>query len=148
VTDTAELLLGIIAASVAVIAIVQVGVIVAGLRVARRVDQIATELETGIKPLIANLTSLSADATRAANLAAAQVERFDRLFADVVSKIEQAMAAAQMFAARPVREGMAIVAGIRAALSAVKGLREAASRRRSAARRGPFEEEEESLFIG
>lgn len=146
-TDTAELLLGIIAASVAVIAIVQVGAIVAGLRVARRVDQIATELETGIKPLLANLTTLSADAARAANLAAAQVERFDRLFADVVSKTEQVMAAAQMFAARPVREGMAIVAGIRAALSALKGLRDA-SRRRSAARRGPFEEEEESLFIG
>jgi hypothetical protein len=42
---------------------------------------------------------------------------------------------------------MAIVAGIRAALSAFQALREA-SRRRTAARSVTIEEEEESLFIG
>jgi hypothetical protein len=42
---------------------------------------------------------------------------------------------------------MAIVAGIRAAMSALQGMREA-SRRRTATRSTTFEEEEESLFIG
>ena len=42
---------------------------------------------------------------------------------------------------------MAIVAGVKAAVSAFKGIREA-TRRRSAARAVTFEEEEESLFIG
>ena len=42
---------------------------------------------------------------------------------------------------------MAIVAGIRAALSAFQGLRET-SRRRGAVRSAAVEEEEESLFIG
>jgi type IV secretory pathway VirB2 component (pilin) len=147
VTDTAEVLLAVIAVSVLLMALVQVGLIVAGLRVARRVDRIATEIETGVKPLIANLTTISADAARAAALAAAQVERFDRLFADMTAKVEHTLAAAQHFVTGPAQSGLAIVAGIRAAVGAIQGMREA-TRRRSAARAVTFEEEEESLFIG
>jgi hypothetical protein len=147
VTDTAELLLGVIAASVMLMAVVQVGLIVAGLRVARRVDRMATEFETGVKPLIANLTTISAEASRAATLAAAQVERFDRLFVEMTAKVEQTLAAAQHFVTGPAQSGMAIVAGIRAAVTAVQGMRQA-TRRRSPARPVTFEEEEESLFIG
>ncbi len=146
-SDTAELLLGVIAVAVAVMALIQVGLIVAGLRVARRVERIASEIEGGVKPLIANLTTLSSEASRAANIAAAQAERFDRLFADVSGRIDQTVAVAQQFVSGPAREGIAIVAGIRAALGAVQGLREA-SRRRSAVRPAVMEEEEESLFIG
>lgn len=146
-TGTAELLLGIIAVAVAVMAIVQVGAIVAALRVARRVEQLATDLETGVKPLLVNLTALSADASRAAGAAASQVERVDRLLTDLTARVDQTMVAAQQFVAGPAREGMAIVAGLRAAMSAFHGLREAA-RRRAAVRHGIIEEEEESLFIG
>jgi hypothetical protein len=147
VSGTAELLLGVIAVAVAIMAIVQVGAIVAGLRVARRVEQLTTELETGIKPLIANLTALSTEATKAAHLAAAQVERFDKLVADLTVRIEHTMTAAQQFVSGPGREGMAIVSGIRAAVTAFQGLREA-SRRRAASRPMTIEEEEESRFIG
>lgn len=144
---TAELWLAIIAVAVAVMAIIQVGAIIAGLRMARRVERLTTELETGVKPLLANLTTLTAEASKAANLAAAQVERFDKLVGDLAVRLEQTMAAAQQFVAGPAREGMAIVAGIRAAMTAFQGLRESA-RRRSAARALAIEEEEESLFIG
>jgi hypothetical protein len=147
VTDTAELLLGVIAVSVLLMAVVQVGLIVAGLRVARRVDRIATEFETGVKPLIANLTSISAEASRAATLAAAQVERFDRVFVEMTAKVEQTLAAAQHFVTGPAQSGMAIVAGIRAAVTAIQGMRQA-TRRRSPGRPVSLEEEEESLFIG
>jgi hypothetical protein len=147
VSDTAELLLGVIAVAVAVMAIVQVGAIVAALRVARRVEQLAADLETGVKPLLANLTNVSAEASRAAQLATAQIERFDQLFAEMTLRVEQTMAAAQQFVGGPVRRGMAIVAGIRAAVGAFQNMREATSRRGT--RRAPaFDEEEESLFIG
>ncbi len=147
-TTTAELwLLGIIALSVAVMAIVQVGAVVAGLRVARRVDHIASELETQVKPLLANLTAMSAEASRAASMAAAQVERIDRVFGELASRVDQTLAAAQALVAGPAREGMAIVAGVKAAITALKSMREA-TRRRSAIRAVGFEEEEESLFIG
>jgi hypothetical protein len=147
VTETAELLLGVIAVSVLLMAVVQVGLIVAGLRVARRVDRIATEFETGVKPLIANLTTISAEASRAATLAAAQVERFDRVFVELTAKVEQTLAAAQHFVTGPAQSGMAIVAGIRAAVTAIQGMRQA-TRRRTPGRPVTLEEEEESLFIG
>lgn len=144
-SETAELLLGVIAVAVAVMAIVQIGAIVAGLRLARRVEQLAADFETGVKPLIANLTTLSGEASRAANLAATQVERFDRVFADLTGRVDQLLSAVQHLVTRPAREGMAIVAGIRAAVGALKGDQ---ARRRAPARPGVFEEEEESLFIG
>lgn len=145
-TDTSELLLAVIALAVAVMAVVQVGAIVVGLRLARRMERIAEDLESGVKPLVASLSTLTADATKTANLAALQVERFDKLFTDVTRRIEETLATAQQVMAAPAREGMAIVSGIRAAVAALQELRES-SRRRSA-RTVPFEEEEESLFIG
>jgi hypothetical protein len=147
VSPTAEMLLGVIAVAVAVMAIVQVGAIIAGLRVARRVEKLATDLETGVKPLLANLMSISSEASRAANLAVAQAERFDKTFADFTKRVDQTLNTAQQFVNAPAREGRAIVAGIRAAVTALQGMREA-SRRRTATRAPAFEEEEESLFIG
>jgi hypothetical protein len=147
VSGTAEVLLGVIAVAVAIMAIVQIGAIVAGLRVARRVEHVASELETAVKPVLANLASLSTEATKAASLAAAQVERFDRVFGELGTRLEQTLSAAHRLVAGPTREGMALVTGIRAAVAAFQALRET-SRRRSAGRAAPHEEEEESLFIG
>lgn len=144
---SSEIWLAVIAVAVAIMAVIQVGMVVAGLRVARRVGRIANELESGVKPLIAHLATVSSEASRAATLAAAQVERFDVLVSDFSNRIDQTLTAAQRFVTGPAREGMAIVAGVRAAVSALQGLREA-SRRRSAVRPAAGEEEEESLFIG
>ena len=146
-SGTAEILLGVIALAVAIMAIVQVGAIVAGFRLARRIEQLATDFETGVKPLLANLTAVTAEASKAATVAAAQVERFDRLVGDLTARLDQTLTTAQQFVRGPAREGMAIVIGIRAALSAFQAFREA-SRRRTAARSVTMEEEEESLFIG
>jgi predicted PurR-regulated permease PerM len=147
VTETGELLLGVIAVAVAVMALVQIGAIVAGMRAVRRVEQLASEIENGLKPVLSNLTSLSAEATRAASVAAGQVDRLDRLFSDLTTRIDQTVGTAQRIVSGPAREGMAIVAGLKAAVSALQGMREA-TRRRKATRASSFEEEEESLFIG
>jgi hypothetical protein len=145
VTDTGELFLGVIAFAVLVMAVVQVGAIVAALRLARRVDQIAMQLDQEIKPLIANLNTLSSEAARAAALAARQAERLDRVFGELVQRVDETLAAAQEFVTGPARQGMAIVAGIKAVVESFRGMREA-SRRRAAAR--PAVDDEESLFIG
>ena len=144
---SSEIWLAVIAVAVAIMAVIQVGMVVAGLRAARRIGRIASELESGVKPLIAHLTTVSSEASRAATMAAAQVERFDVLVSDFSNRIDQTLTTAQRFVTGPAREGMAIVAGVRAAVSALQGLREA-SRRRSAVRSAAGEEEEESLFIG
>ena len=146
-SPTAELLLGVIAVAVAVMAVVQVTAIVAGLRLARRVEKLAGDLETAVKPVLANLTALTQEATRAANLATAQVERFDRIVSDLTVKVDQTLTAAQQLVSRPAREGRALMAGIRAAVGALQGLREA-SRRAPTSRSRTLDDDEESLFIG
>jgi hypothetical protein len=147
VSTTAEVLLGIIAVAVAIMAFVQVGAVVAGLRVARRVERLASDLDATLKPLVANLNAMSAEASKAAALATSQVERLDRVFAELAMRVDATLATAQSIVAGPAKDGMAIVAGVKAAVGAIKGMREA-TRRRSAARSVTFEEEEESLFIG
>jgi hypothetical protein len=145
VTETGELFLGVIAFAVLVMAAIQVVAIVAGIRLARRVDQIAAQLDHEIKPLIANLTTLSGEAARAAALAAKQAERLDRVFGEMVQRVDETLLAAQEFVTGPARQGMAILAGVKAVLDAFKGMRES-SRRRAAS--GPVVDDEESLFIG
>ncbi len=144
-TDTGEFLLGIIAFAVLVMALIQVAAIVAGIRLAKRVNQLTTQLDQEIKPLIANLNALSSEAARAAALAAKQAERLDRVFGEMVERVDGTLAAAQEFVTGPARQGMAIMAGVKAVFDAFRGMRET-SRRRTATR--PAVDDEESLFIG
>ena len=144
-TETGELFLGIIAFAVLVMAAIQVAAIFAGIRLAKRVDALATQLEQEIKPLIANLTAASSEAARAASLAARQAERLDRVFGELVERVDKTLAAAHEFVTGPARQGMAIMSGVKAVLDVFRSLREA-SRRRAAPRTAM--DEEESLFIG
>jgi hypothetical protein len=145
VTETGELFLGIIALAVVVMAAIQVAAIFAGIRLARRVDELATQIDREIKPLIANLSVLSSEAARAAALAARQAERLDHVFGELVDRVDKTLAVAQDFVTGPARQGMAILAGVKAIVDSFRSLRQA-SRRRGASR--PAIDEEESLFIG
>lgn len=138
--------LGVIAVAVAVMAAIQVGAIVLGLRLARRVDRLATQVEQEIKPLLQNVTELTADAQRTVRLAALQVERADRLFGELAASAERTMAVAAQFVGGPAQKGMAVVAAARAAMSAFRELRESARRRQAG--RVVTPDDEESLFIG
>ena len=137
-----DVLLGIIAVAVLVMAVVQVGVLVYAARLARRVDRLTAQIEQDIKPIFADLHSLTTDAARAMALAVAQVERADRLLSDVASRVEQTFEMLQTTILRPLRDGAALLAGLRAALAAFRDLRDA-GRARSAA-----VDEEDALFIG
>ena len=139
--------LAVIAVAVAMMAAIQVGAIVLGLRLARRVDQLTTQVERDIKPLLQNLTAMTAEAHRAVQMATAQVERADRLFGDLAVSAERTMALAAQFVGGPAQKGMALFAAARAAISALRELREA-SRRRSRDHRMVTPDDEESLFIG
>jgi phosphate/sulfate permease len=143
VTDSAQTFLGIIAVSVAVMAIVQVGLLfglmVYGGRLVKRMESLAQQVQDQIGPLSANLTAITRDAARAASLAAAQVERADRLFADFAHRVDDTMTIVQGAIVRPVREGVAVAAGLKAALAALRELR-------NPSRRRPVDEDD-ALFI-
>ncbi len=139
-SDAAIVFLGVIALATLVMAGVQIGVIVFALRVARRVEALANQVEHEIKPLVANLTEVSQNAVRASSLAAAQVERADRLFADVTRRVDDTFILVQTAIIGPAREGRAIVSAVRAAVAAFRELRAARARARL--------EDEDALFIG
>jgi hypothetical protein len=143
VSEWGTIFLGVIALAVTVMAAIQVGIVVYGQRLARRVDALATQVDRDIKPLLAHLTTIGEEAARASSLAAAQVERVDRLFADVTLKVEETAHAVQSAIVAPAREGMALLAGVRAAFGAVRGLRQPDAPARSTAH-----DEDDPLFIG
>lgn len=148
-SNTAELLLGVIAFSVLVMAAIQVGAIIAAIRAAKqvnqRVDKLTAHLEQDIKPLLANVTAVTSEAARAANVAARQVDRADQVFGDMVARVDETITSAQHLLQGPARNGMAILTGVQAAVSAYKGMRESSRRRRTMGRAA---DDEESLFIG
>ena len=136
-----DVFLGVIAVATLIMAVVQIGVIVAAGRLARRVDRLADQIERELKPVFAHLDALGKDASRAAGLAVAQVERVDRIFADLAVRIEQSFASLQTAILGPAREGRALLVGLRAALAALRSAREDG---RTRAGRG---EDEDALFI-
>jgi len=141
VSTWANLFLGIIAVATLAIAIVQIGVVVAAGRLARRVDTLAQQIERDVKPLFGHLNAIGRDASRAAALATAQVERADKLFADVAMRVELALNSVQSTLGTPAREGRALLSAFKAAFKAIRELRQDARSRQSRA------EDEDALFI-
>ncbi len=115
--DSTNTWLGVIAVATLLIAIVQIGVLVAAGLLARRVAKLAETLEQQIKPVFQHLDTIGREASRAAALATVQVERADRLFADVTGRVEQGLDQVQSAMSIPAREGIAILSAFRAAFS-------------------------------
>src|SRR3954468_3021706 len=116
-TDVTQVFLGIIALATLVMAMVQVGFILYGWTLARRVSRLMDQLERDVKPVLDSVASVARDAARASALAVAQVERVDRLITDVTERIEQTATTFERAITAPLREGAAVIAGVRAAFA-------------------------------
>jgi hypothetical protein len=139
VTDRAELFLGIIAFATAAVAVGQLCVVVVASIAARRVARLAQTVEQELKPIFGHLDSIGRDASRATALATAQVERADRLFADLSVRVEQAVNNVQASIEQPAREGRAVIAAFRAAFQTIQEMRKNRSQSRA--------DDEDALFI-
>ena len=135
-----DVFLGVIAVATLAIAIAQIGVIIAAGLMARRIGRIVDQLERDVKPLFGYLNAIGSDASRAVALATAQVERADKLFSEVVVRIDQTISVVQTSIGRPAREGRAMLAALHAALQAIRELRNGRTRQG----RG---DDEDALFI-
>src|SRR5947208_2631239 len=91
--------------------------------------------------IFGHVNTIACDASRAAALATAQVERADRLFSDVAVRVDEALNAVQASIGAPAREGRALLSAFRAAFQAIRELRQSGRSRQA---RG---EEEDALFI-
>jgi hypothetical protein len=73
-----------------------------------------------VKPLIAARNAIAEEASRTVALATAQAQKVDRLVTDLSVRVEQTAAIVQDAIVTPAREGLAIVAAIRASLGALR----------------------------
>jgi hypothetical protein len=136
-----DVFLGVIAVATLAIAIAQIGVMVVAGRLARRVERLAEQIDRDLKPLFGHLNAIGRDASRAAALATAQVERADQLFSDLAGRIELTLNTLQSTMGAPAREGRALLAGLRAAIQALRELRQDGRARQSRS------DDEDALFI-
>jgi methyl-accepting chemotaxis protein len=133
----------LIALGVIVMAAIQVGAIVMAMRAARRVEGAIGALQQDIKPIVANLQTMSADAARATAKVATQVDRLERTLNDVSARINETATAVQETVVAPIREAMAIVHGLKAAFGALTALSGQKPSRRPAAA-----DDDEPTFVG
>lgn len=141
--DSNGLSLGVIAGATALMALVQIGAIVVLARVAFQVQGILKTIQQDIRPLIARVSAIAEEASRTATLATAQAQKIDRLVNDLTRRIDETSAVIQQAIVTPVREGMAIVAALKAGFAALKGMGLGAPRSRPGG-----VDDEDALFIG
>ena len=138
----AEVFLGVIARATLTMAAIQVGVVVYGVGLARRLNQLLTQVEREMRPLADSVNTIARDAARISSLAAGQVERVDRLVTELTARIEQTATTVQDAILKPLREGAAIMSGVKAVIDVFRELTGRAGR--TPART----EDEDALFIG
>lgn len=134
--------LGVIAFATLIMALVQIGAIIAALRLARQAEEVITSVQREIQPLVAKANAIAEEAARTVAIATAQAQKVDRVVTDLSRRVEETAALLQDAIVRPARESMAIVAAIKAGLGALRGLRELHPRH------GRHADEEDPLFIG
>jgi len=137
VNTWATVFLGIIAMATLVTAVLQVVLLVAGWQLVRRITRFVHTMEQDVRPIIANVASITRDASRVATLAAAQVERADQLLNSAVLRLEDLLSNLSLVVVKTLREGNALMMGVRAVMAAIQALRR--RRRRS--------EDDDALFI-
>jgi len=144
-----DLFLGIIAAAVSLMAIIQVAAIVFAARAARSVGEAVSRLERDVRPIVASLQTMSADAARATTAATAQVERLQQTLDVVLDgvdrasvRVEQTLQTIQEGILAPAREGLGILQVIKSLFAQGRPSRSGPRYRPAAA------EDEDALFIG
>jgi cell division septum initiation protein DivIVA len=137
-----DLSLGVIAVATLVMAFIQVAAIIAALRLARQAQQVIQSVQQDVKPLIARANAMAEEASRTIALATAQAQKVDRLVTDLSRRVDETAGVLQEAIITPAREGLAIVAALKAGFGALRGLRELHPGQ------GRQAEDEDPLFIG
>lgn len=140
-TDWSQAFLGVIAVATAVLAVVQIGAIVVLAKVALQVRGVVATLQQDIRPLIQRAGTIAEEASKTATLATVQAQKIDRMLTDLTRRVDETSAVVQQAIITPAREGMAIVAALKAGFGALKGFKDLRGRPGGV-------EDEDALFIG
>jgi len=143
--DSSNTWLAIIAISTLVMAIIQVGALIAGAIAARqlqaRVAKVEQQVQTQVQPLVDRLNVIGADAARLSALAVKQAEKADVALTSAALRMDQTLAVVQNAVVAPAREGMALASALRAAVGSIR--KGSITRRRKG-----NGDEDDALFIG
>jgi hypothetical protein len=141
VNDWSLLFLGVIAVATLVMAVVQIGAVMALARVAGQVRDVTAMLQQDIRPLLVRAASIADEAHRTAVLATAQAQKIDRLMTDLTRRVDETSLVIQQAIVTPAREGLALFSALKAGLGALRGMRDFRGRPGTV-------EDEDALFIG
>lgn len=139
--EWAGVFLAVMAVSLAIMAAIQIGLIVIGIKVAKQVTAATSQLHQEIRPLIDKANAIADDAARATALATIQVERVDKLMATTATRLDSTLNIIQNVASGPVGQGAAAVSAFKAAMGVVRDWK---MRRRRASQH----DDDDALFVG
>jgi len=140
--NLSEVFLGIIALATLAMAVLQIGAALAVSRLARDAQKTFTSVQDDVKPLIAKVSALADEANKTASLAKVQAEKIDVLVTTLTRRIDETSVVVQQAVMTPAREGLAILAALKAGLGALRGFRDMGPGQ------GRHAEDEDPLFIG
>ena len=115
-----EVFLGVIAVATLVMALVQLGVLVAGIIAVKRMNEVLARVEDSARPVLAHVDDLVVDATASLAAMRAQLDRVERQAVHVLTRTDQAVQRVQEYVVAPAREGIALAAGARALFGAFR----------------------------
>jgi hypothetical protein len=149
VTDNsgATILLGVIAFSAIVQAILICGIALGGRRLTRRLDEIQGKVDREIRPALANLSHLTRNVAEASDLAVVQVRRIEGVVGDALDRLEETRRSVQRVARVPLRalgRAGAVMSGFRRGFDVYRQLGGLSAQGRGRAR---TYREDEHLFI-
>ena len=117
--DTLQLtLLAVIAGAVVLTAVVQIALLIGGIRLARRVRELTDTVENDIRPAIGKFERMSGEAARAVTAAADLAEQAKAFLERFGVRADGALSAARVVLGG---RGMAAFAGVRAAVESFVG---------------------------
>jgi len=133
--------LGIIALATVIMAVVQVVAAIEAARLTKQLEKTVAQIQHDVQPIVARAAIVSEEAARVASMVSDQVQRADVMLTDLGRRVDDTVTLVQTAVVTPAREGLALLAGVRAAITALKG-------RRGGTSQGARHEDEEALFIG
>ena len=105
-------------------------------------------VETELRPTLGRVNSMSDDMSRATSLVAAQAERADQLFERVAGRVDRLSLLTEDAVVEPMRQGAALLQGLRVALAVLRGGESGQSGGPAASEPAGEEEGEKALSVG
>ncbi len=119
-TDWTTTFLGVIAASVLTMAVIQVGLTVGALFAMRKVNAMTRRIEREIEPVAVHVNAIVHQVQESVATATEGFHRFEDSLMRVAARVDATVGTVQSGVMRPAREGAALAAGARAVVRALR----------------------------